>query len=98
VRSALREFGALFDQSVEPLRRLGGIGVVPESFVLSGQSIPLEVKLRALRRALLILQHEREQAALKSPSNALELLKQTVIAVIRHALVEPQLVADLRNC
>jgi hypothetical protein len=30
--------------------------------------------------------------------NALQLVKQTVEAVARQALIEPQLLADLRNC
>jgi len=30
--------------------------------------------------------------------NALQLVKQTVKAVARQALIEPQLLADLRNC
>jgi hypothetical protein len=39
-----------------------------------------------------------ELQILKNHDNALKLLKQTVKAVIRQALVEPQLLADLRDC
>ena len=35
---------------------------------------------------------------LGSPDRALELLKQTVKTAIRQALIEPQLIFDLRNC
>ena len=37
-------------------------------------------------------------AVLRDHKNALGLLKQSVKALVRHALIEPQLVADLRNC
>ena len=37
-------------------------------------------------------------AALKTPNTALALLKNTVKAVLRQALVEPQLLLDLREC
>lgn len=36
--------------------------------------------------------------ALKSPALALNLLRETTKALIRHALTEPQLVSDLREC
>jgi Apea-like HEPN len=39
-----------------------------------------------------------ELQALLSPEDALKLLAETTRAVARHALVEPQLVADLREC
>jgi hypothetical protein len=39
-----------------------------------------------------------ELAALKSPDQALKLLKETTKALIRHALSEPQLIVDLRDC
>lgn len=37
-------------------------------------------------------------AVLQDHQTALELLRETVKAALRHALVEPQLIADLRNC
>jgi hypothetical protein len=39
-----------------------------------------------------------ELQMLRSHENALELLKQTVKAIIRQALIEPQLLADLKDC
>ncbi len=39
-----------------------------------------------------------ELAALKSPKQALKLLKETTKALIRHTLSEPQLIVDLREC
>jgi len=37
-------------------------------------------------------------AVLRSPERALQLIKETVKAVVRHALAEPQLLLDLRDC
>ena len=37
-------------------------------------------------------------AGLKSPNQALKLLKESTKALIRHALSEPQLIVDLRDC
>jgi hypothetical protein len=39
-----------------------------------------------------------ELRTLGSHDNALNLMRQTVKAVIRQALIEPQLLADLREC
>jgi hypothetical protein len=41
---------------------------------------------------------EREFQVLGNHSNALRLVKETVKAVIRQALIEPQLLADLKDC
>lgn len=41
---------------------------------------------------------DKDLAALKSPEQALKLLKETIKALIRHALNEPQLILDLREC
>jgi len=40
----------------------------------------------------------RELSALQNAETALNLLKETVKAVIRYALLEPQLLVDLREC
>ncbi len=41
---------------------------------------------------------ERELRILRNHDNALKLLKDTVKATIRQALIEPQLLVDLREC
>jgi hypothetical protein len=41
---------------------------------------------------------KKDLAALKSPKRALQLLKETTKALIRHALREPHLIVDLREC
>jgi hypothetical protein len=41
---------------------------------------------------------KRELSGLGDPGRAMDLLKWTVKAVCRQALIEPQLIADLKDC